>query len=48
MMIFPDLVELFYGLIVKGSLFLHLDVLIGLADDGHKELQENQTHDKEV
>jgi hypothetical protein len=45
MMLIPDLIELFDSLIVKGSLFLHLDVLISLADDGHKELQEDQTHD---
>jgi hypothetical protein len=45
MMIFPDLVELIDSLVVKGSLFLHLDILIGLADDGYEELQEDQTHD---
>jgi hypothetical protein len=44
MILLPDLVELFYSLIVKGSLFLPFDILISLADDGNEELQEDQTH----
>ena len=44
MIILPDLVELFDSIIVKGSLFLLFDIIIGLADNGHEELEENQTH----
>jgi hypothetical protein len=48
MILLPDLVELFNSLIVEGSLFLPFNILISLADDSHEELQEDQTHYKEV
>jgi hypothetical protein len=44
----PDLIELLYGVVIEGSLFMDLYLLVGLANNGDEKLQQDQTHDKEI
>lgn len=48
MKLLPHLIELLDSIIIDASLLLALDFLEGLTYNGHKQLQQNQTHGQEI